>query len=673
MHKIAFLIWISDIFHVQIINKLNPSSHNRAAVGQKLREIADKFDIEWNSPKSPHDLIEDLSSTILSNDANQRQNVPKHPVQPTKPAPNQANPTNPTLSASRPSHHELPAAVPQRTTKPEPSIHEAVTRDVDMSDLERRFAALTQGLRTEVPIPHNSATPCKCDQKQPRRNTYPMHASTGQVAYTNRNRNSSYSPYQQQNRMPSQMPQVIYPQSMQPMQPIQFHYGRPRQQQQQYVQPIRPMQPMQTIQGQIAQPIQSIQPIQPVQPIQRQYVPVPTLPMHPMHRGSPVQRVPPPPPYPQLTKPHKPTQPLQSTMNHQSDYESKEFLDCHLGWTPKEVVQWMVSIENGMLKAYERRLLKNVILEDVDGTSLVDLDVNDLHRLGVVKLHHKKVLMAHLLELTKLERPITSHSSLPTVTSQSDTTPRTPALHRLRPVLPPPETSTESRRSVERDDSPSSRALSALRVPTLSDEPSLLSPAFSQLRKNEGGKKYQRLVLEDGDRENSIFLKSSEMSDANSETKQETVYHNANDNKDESQMEQTEDEKEIPEMKHDASLTRNPSLTQNPSLTLSIKSVSDHGPHFESHEKSSDGSCASWAVPGLTKSMMNLFLEDSESPTQEFTFKNGIVSVLVEKATNIDQKDDDQLSKMFGETGWSDPYVMVCDVICALMLLPFCS
>merc|ERR1719295_1231392 len=59
------------------------------------------------------------------------------------------------------------------------------------------------------------------------------------------------------------------------------------------------------------------------------------------------------------------------------DLQSKldEFLPRHLKWGHRQVVEWMMTIENGMLKTYKETLLENVKREDVVGSMLCQLDV----------------------------------------------------------------------------------------------------------------------------------------------------------------------------------------------------------------------------------------------------------------------------------------------------------
>merc|ERR1719334_19636 len=102
-----------------------------------------------------------------------------------------------------------------------------------------------------------------------------------------------------------------------------------------------------------------------------------------------------------------------------------EFLPKHLKWGHRQVVEWMMTIENGMLKPYQQTLLENVKREDVVGSILYQLNDDDLHRLGVSKLAHKKILMAHLNELTACDADLDllanrKSSVLPTFDSQTD-------------------------------------------------------------------------------------------------------------------------------------------------------------------------------------------------------------------------------------------------------------
>lgn len=41
-------MFLYNAFYVQIIEKLSPQPPKRATVDQKMQEIANKFDVEWN-------------------------------------------------------------------------------------------------------------------------------------------------------------------------------------------------------------------------------------------------------------------------------------------------------------------------------------------------------------------------------------------------------------------------------------------------------------------------------------------------------------------------------------------------------------------------------------------------------------------------------------------------
>eukprot|EP01084_Bolivina_argentea_P154216 268864_1 len=60
-------------------------------------------------------------------------------------------------------------------------------------------------------------------------------------------------------------------------------------------------------------------------------------------------------------------------------------------WNYEDTYEWIMSLEND--------LLINVRIESVNGECLSLLDSDDLHRLGIHKLKHKKILLTHIKQL----------------------------------------------------------------------------------------------------------------------------------------------------------------------------------------------------------------------------------------------------------------------------------
>jgi len=252
-----------------------------------------------------------------------------------------------------------------------------------------------------------------------------------------------------------------------------------------------------------------------------------------------------------------------------------EFLPKHLKWGHRQVVEWMMTIENGMLKPYQQTLLENVKREDVVGSILYQLNDNDLHRLGVSKMAHKKILMAHLNELTACDADLDllanrKSSVLPTFDSQTDL------------------------------------SVSALDIVN---------------------GKHGRFALPSN--VNSHSNRSSNSSGSDYETSDCPV------------METMES---IP----DSLITR---ILDEPSVKT-MGSVSSDDDDDEKKENDL------YEIAGVTESVKKLLKSPSTSSPKHWKYSNGALTVVVEKATDIDNMDKPGIQNI-GEKGWSDPYVQI--------------
>eukprot|EP01084_Bolivina_argentea_P278375 475534_1 len=74
---------------------------------------------------------------------------------------------------------------------------------------------------------------------------------------------------------------------------------------------------------------------------------------------------------------------------------------AHSAWNYIKIVEWIMRIQNGIFKPYKQILLTNLQRESINGKSLCQLQISDLHRLGITKFAHKKILMSHIHKLTE--------------------------------------------------------------------------------------------------------------------------------------------------------------------------------------------------------------------------------------------------------------------------------
>eukprot|EP01083_Nonionella_stella_P076162 207403_1 len=73
-------------------------------------------------------------------------------------------------------------------------------------------------------------------------------------------------------------------------------------------------------------------------------------------------------------------------------------------WESEEVLNWILSIEDGLYKKYEQKLREEIINSEVCGTDLITMDTGDLQQFGVTKFAHRKTLIGHIKKLTKKKK-----------------------------------------------------------------------------------------------------------------------------------------------------------------------------------------------------------------------------------------------------------------------------
>eukprot|EP01084_Bolivina_argentea_P017914 33396_1 len=87
--------------------------------------------------------------------------------------------------------------------------------------------------------------------------------------------------------------------------------------------------------------------------------------------------------------------------NKELEIRNKEFVSPHHNWNHKQICEWIIELDDGIFLTYKHNLLTNLKTEDITGKDLCQLDINDLHRLGITLSAHRYLLMAHIKTLTK--------------------------------------------------------------------------------------------------------------------------------------------------------------------------------------------------------------------------------------------------------------------------------
>ena len=68
-------------------------------------------------------------------------------------------------------------------------------------------------------------------------------------------------------------------------------------------------------------------------------------------------------------------------------------------WDVEDIVNWIIDLNVENYSKYEQDLIQNMINEEIDGSCLKFLEINDIHRLGVIGFKDKKEIFQHLQQL----------------------------------------------------------------------------------------------------------------------------------------------------------------------------------------------------------------------------------------------------------------------------------
>eukprot|EP01084_Bolivina_argentea_P142622 250555_1 len=83
--------------------------------------------------------------------------------------------------------------------------------------------------------------------------------------------------------------------------------------------------------------------------------------------------------------------------------EGPNYIDMvkYMNWKYEEIVEWIMSLDNGRFEQYKNILLENLKEEGIEGSDLCDVNEIDLKSWGVKNFKDKKLLLAKLKELTQ--------------------------------------------------------------------------------------------------------------------------------------------------------------------------------------------------------------------------------------------------------------------------------
>ena len=243
----------------------------------------------------------------------------------------------------------------------------------------------------------------------------------------------------------------------------------------------------------------------------------------------------------------------------------------HLKWDDEDCIEWIMRIDDGLLKPYEQTLIKTFRQQQINGANLHKLDVSALQYLGIKNFAHQKILIHHIHKLTENDRK-------PDVIYD---------YRRAKSVKSPKFEYEDSESKTDENDS----------IPLQNDHYSLPSPANESVKDSKKKPQLKLQQTADLDLPNGCKV---------------------------------DDEKNG--LNLDQYSKSSPMIETDTPMMSNINSSNDYG---------------------LSKSQKALLdCNSSNEPLKTWKYKDGMVSVHVIKAENVDNMDEDE-----GPNAASDPYV----------------
>ena len=82
--------------------------------------------------------------------------------------------------------------------------------------------------------------------------------------------------------------------------------------------------------------------------------------------------------------------------SYHQEIESTELQTKFQNWDYKDVVEWIMKIENGLFLRYKNILLSTMKEQEITGDIIGDITMNDLDRMGIKSFKHKNILINNL-------------------------------------------------------------------------------------------------------------------------------------------------------------------------------------------------------------------------------------------------------------------------------------
>ena len=110
----------------------------------------------------------------------------------------------------------------------------------------------------------------------------------------------------------------------------------------------------------------------------------------------------------QLQDEHKQMEMKYNELKIEYEQVKRDRLDVknYLDWKAKDVVEWIMSLENQRFMKYKDLLLSKFVKDNVDGPALNDMDAGDLTQFGINDFKDRKCLIKHIKSLKNKDADI---------------------------------------------------------------------------------------------------------------------------------------------------------------------------------------------------------------------------------------------------------------------------
>ena len=89
--------------------------------------------------------------------------------------------------------------------------------------------------------------------------------------------------------------------------------------------------------------------------------------------------------------------------DHDHDLNAPNELDDYMKWNDKDILRWIMKLDDGLFVEYKKTLKQSLKEENVKGVNLIHVDKMDIKIWGVNDIEHRRKLFLHIQSLVNTE------------------------------------------------------------------------------------------------------------------------------------------------------------------------------------------------------------------------------------------------------------------------------